>query len=99
MIVVTNRIYVNPDHVEAFETRFKDRAGAVDGMPGFVSFQFLRPKTEGAPYCVMTYWETEDAFRAWTESSAFRKGHARSGTLPEDTFTRPSEIEVCEVIA
>ena len=37
MITVANRIYVKPEYAEAFEAAFRDRAGLVDGMPGFVS--------------------------------------------------------------
>ena len=43
MITVANRIYVKPEYGEAFEARFRDRAGLVDGMPGFVSNMVLRP--------------------------------------------------------
>ena len=98
MITVANRIYVNPDHAEAFEERFKNRASLVDGMPGFVSYQLWRPQTDGAPYVVLTTWESQAAFEAWTQSDAFRHGHARSGTLPKDTFSRPSQMEMHEII-
>ncbi|MFW5748799.1 MAG: antibiotic biosynthesis monooxygenase family protein [Chloroflexota bacterium] len=98
MIVVANRIYVNPDHAAAFEEAFSKRAALVDGMPGFVAFQLLRPTGDDQPYTVMTFWETMDAFHAWTQSESFKQGHARSGSLPADTFTRPTELEISEVI-
>lgn len=98
MFVTCNRILVNPDHAEAFEKRFADRASLVDKMPGFVSFQLLRPQTAGDPYMVMTHWTSEAAFKAWTESAAFKEGHARSGTLPPQTFAGPSKMEMFEVI-
>jgi heme-degrading monooxygenase HmoA len=98
MIVVCNRIPVNPQHAAAFEDRFADRASLVDGMPGFVSFQLLRPQNDGDPYVVMTFWETEAAFRAWTESDEFKEGHARSGSLPPETFLGHPKIEMYEVI-
>jgi heme-degrading monooxygenase HmoA len=40
-----NRIPVHPDHREAFEERFSDRAALVDGMDGFVAF-LGHPKVE-----------------------------------------------------
>ena len=43
MITVANRIFVAPDYAEAFEERFRSRARLVDGMPGFISNQVLRP--------------------------------------------------------
>lgn len=56
MITVANRIYVKPEYAEAFETAFRERAGLVDGMPGFVSNQVLRPVNEGDPYVVLTMY-------------------------------------------
>lgn len=98
MIVTCNRIPVNPKYAAQFEARFGDRANLVDEMPGFVSFQLLRPKNDGEPYIVMTYWESMEHFTAWTESPAFREGHARSSTLPPETFTGHPTLEVYEVL-
>ena len=94
MFVVMNRISVNPDFADAFEDRFSQRAGAVDKMPGFIRNLVLRPSTPDDPYVVMTMWESKQAFEAWTQSDAFRKGHARSGTLPAEAFRGPSRLEM-----
>mgnify|MGYP003438986309 FL=1 len=40
----------------------------------------------------------EEAFRAWTESPAFKEGHARSGTLPKEAFLGPNRLEAFEVV-
>jgi heme-degrading monooxygenase HmoA len=98
MIIVCNRIPVNPEHAAAFEERFANRASLVDGMPGFISYQLLRPKSQGDPYIVMTFWESEAHFQAWTESPSFREGHARSGTLPPQTFAGHPRLEIFDVI-
>jgi heme-degrading monooxygenase HmoA len=98
MIVVSNRIPVNPEYAEAFETRFRERAGLVDGMPGFVKFQILRPTQEGNPYIVQTYWETQTHFTAWTESEEFKQGHGRSGSLPKEAFLGKPTLEIHEII-
>lgn len=98
MIVTCNRIPVNPEYADAFEARFEDRANLVDGMPGFISFQLLRPTQDGDPYVVMTFWESEDHFKAWTESAEFKEGHARSGRLPSEAFLGHPKIELHEVI-
>jgi heme-degrading monooxygenase HmoA len=45
MITVANRIYVVPEYQDEFEERFRNRARLVDGMPGFISNQVLRPMT------------------------------------------------------
>ena len=58
MITVANRIYVDQKYADAFEQRFRERAGLVDQMPGFISNQVLRPVNEGDPYRVFTIWNT-----------------------------------------
>ena len=98
MIVVANRIPVNPDYAEAFEDRFRERAGLVDGMPGFIKFQILRPTEEGDPYIVQTYWESHEHFTAWTESEEFKQGHGRSGSLPKEAFLDRPKLEIHEVM-
>ena len=98
MITVANRISVKPEYREAFEAAFRARAGLVDGMPGFISNQVLRPTKDGQPYVVLTFWESRAAFEAWTGSEAFRQGHARSGSLPPEAYEGPSVLEVYEVL-
>lgn len=98
MITVANRLYVAPEFAERFEARFRERAGLVDHMPGFVSNQVLRPVNPGDPYVVLTWWESREAFLDWTRSEEFREGHARSGTLPKEAFTGPNKLEVHEVL-
>ena len=98
MIAVANRIFVHPDYAEAFEARFRERAGLVDEMPGFVFNQVLRPSNPDDPYVVMTYWESHEQFKAWTESEAFRQGHAKSGSLPKEAFTGRNKLEIHQVI-
>lgn len=98
MITVANRIYVKPEYAEAFETAFRDRAGLVDGMPGFVSNQVLRPANDGDPYVVLTLWNSREDFLGWVRSDAFTKGHAQSGTLPKDAYPKPNVLEMHEVI-
>lgn len=98
MIIAANRIPVNPEHAEAFEEVFSQRAGLVDGMDGFISFQILRPTKPEDPYIVQTLWESREQFEAWTSSEEFKRGHAQSGTLPRETFLGHPTIEVHEVI-
>ena len=98
MIVVMNRIPVNPEFHEAFEERFADRSALVDGMDGFISFRLLRPRNPDAPYIVSTTWESHEHFVAWTESDEFKKGHARAGRLPREAFKGHPKLEMMEVI-
>jgi heme-degrading monooxygenase HmoA len=98
MITVANRIYVNPEYAERFEQRFRERAGLVDGMPGFVSNRVLRPVNEGDPYVVFTVWQSRQDFLNWVRSDEFVKGHAQSGTLPKEAFSRSNVLEMHEVV-
>ena len=70
MITVANRMYVSPKYREQFEQRFRQRAGLVDGMPGFLANHVLRPTKEGEPYVVLTFWDSREAFEAWTRALA-----------------------------
>ena len=98
MITAANRIYVNPVFTEAFEERFRDRAGLVDTMPGFSFNQVLRPTKVGDPYIVLTFWESLGDFQAWVGSDAFKEGHAKSGSLPRAAFDRKNDLEIHQVI-
>lgn len=98
MITVSNRIYVAPEHAAAFEEAFAYRARLVDGMPGFIANQVLRPVNDGDPYIVLTLWNSRADFEAWIHSDEFIKGHARSGTLPKETFVKPNVLELHEVV-
>lgn len=98
MITVANRLYVKPEYAEAFEKVFRERAGLVDGMPGFVSNQVLRPVNEDQPYVVLTTWASREDFMGWIRSEAFVKGHAQSGSLPKDAYSQANVLEMHEII-
>lgn len=98
MFVVMNRLPVNPDYAEQFEDRFINRAREVDKMSGFVRNQVLRPTNPDDPYVVLTIWQSQADFDAWVNSEEFKKGHAKSGTLPPETFLGHGKLETFEVI-
>lgn len=97
MFVTMNRIFVNDEYVNQFEERFRERAHEVDKMEGFIRNLVLRPKSADEPYVVMTFWRSENDFKNWVNSDAFRKGHAKSGTLPKEAFSTESHLETFEV--
>lgn len=98
MITVANRIPVHPDYAESFEQRFAERLGAVDKQEGFIAYRLLRPSKPEDPYVVLTFWETEQAFRAWTESDSFKQQHAANRKLGAEAFTGPVKLEVHEIV-
>ena len=74
-VVRINAITVPPERAEELERRFAARAGAVEGSPGFESFQLLRPTDGRDVYLVYTRWRSQADFEAWMGSSAFEHGH------------------------
>jgi heme oxygenase (mycobilin-producing) len=77
-IVKINVLQVPEGRGEVLEQRFAARAGEVEKVEGFESFELLRP-TEGTDrYLVVTRWRDEDAFKSWLTSDAFGRGHAQS---------------------
>jgi heme oxygenase (mycobilin-producing) len=84
-VVKINVLQVPEGRGEVLEQRFASRAGEVEKVDGFESFELLRP-TEGTDkYLVVTRWRDEEAFQAWLNSDAFQKGHARAGGAQEDS--------------
>jgi heme oxygenase (mycobilin-producing) len=77
-VVKINVLQVPEGRGEVLEQRFAARAGEVEKVDGFESFELLRP-TEGFDrYLVVTRWRDEEAFQGWLSSQAFQKGHAQS---------------------
>ncbi|MBS3942145.1 MAG: antibiotic biosynthesis monooxygenase [Actinobacteria bacterium] len=77
-VVKINVLQVPEGRGEVLEQRFASRAGEVEKVDGFESFELLRP-TEGFDrYLVVTRWRDEEAFQGWMKSQAFQQGHARS---------------------
>lgn len=75
--VAINYIKCSPEYRERFEYLFGTRAKAIDTMPGFVDMQVLKPNKEEDNYLIVSYWESEEAFKQWTTSPAFMEGHKR----------------------
>ncbi|MEM6940052.1 MAG: antibiotic biosynthesis monooxygenase [Pseudomonadota bacterium] len=82
MYIAMNRFTVTPENAEAFEALWLGRDSFLKDMEGFVEFHMLRgPEKDGAVlYASHTVWASEDAFRAWTRSEAFRAAHKDAGS-------------------
>ncbi|MCW2851705.1 MAG: mhuD [Nocardioides sp.] len=86
-VVKINAISVPPQAHEELEKRFANRAGTIDGTPGFLGFQLLRPVQGEERYFVVTQWEDEESFAAWRDGDA-RAAHAG----PQDGGERPKPV-------
>jgi heme oxygenase (mycobilin-producing) len=92
-VVKINVLEVPEGRGEVLEQRFAARAGEVEKVDGFESFDLLRP-TEGTDrYLVVTKWRDDDSFQAWMNSQAFQKGHAQSGGSDRSASGGPSHGE------
>jgi heme oxygenase (mycobilin-producing) len=101
MVVKINAIEVNEGRGPELEQRFANRAREVEGQPGFLGFELLRPTAGETRYYVYTRWETEEHFRAWVDSSAFTRGHAQARADSSGTVSHGSalmEFEVVELV-
>lgn len=95
-VVKINAITVAEGRGADLERRFAERAREVEGMPGFLGFQLLRPHAGERRYFVLTEWASEEAFRGWVGSDAFRRGHARSAG-PDGPVASHSDLLEFEV--
>jgi len=95
VIVVSNRLQVAKGREEDFEKRFEGRARLVENMPGFIRLEILRP-IKSDYYTVLTHWEDEASFRAWTDSAEFREAHNKRP--PAEIFAGPNVFEIHEII-
>ena len=77
MFVAINYISCQDSYRERFEDLFSTRAKAIDLMPGFIDMMVLKPSNEKEEYLIVSHWENEENFKAWTSSSAFIEGHKR----------------------
>ncbi len=94
MIIVQNRVPVAEGQEEAFIDRFRTRKALVDRQPGFIRNMVLRP-IKGDTFIVLTFWDSEENFRGWTKSAAFKEAHSR--VPPKEMFKGHAQLEIHEV--
>jgi heme oxygenase (mycobilin-producing) len=94
-IVKINAIEVPEGAGPELERRFAARHGAVEGTPGFLGFELLRPVKGESRYFVYTRWESEEAFQAWVDSGA-REAHAGERSQPVASRASLLEFEVVQ---
>lgn len=82
MYLAMNRFTVPTTNAEAFEALWLNRDSHLKEMEGFVEFHMLKgPEVDGKiVYASHTVWASEDAFRGWTTSDAFRNSHKGAKT-------------------
>ena len=94
-VVKINAIEVPADAGPELEKRFAGRLHAVDGQPGFLSFELLRPVAGESRYFVLTHWEDEESFQAWLNGPA-KEAHAGERARPVASGSALLEFEVVQ---
>lgn len=98
-VVKINAITVPEGSGPELEQRFAARKHAVDGSPGFLGFELLRPVQGDSRYFVVTRWETEEDFGAWRDSSGNAKAHAaENGEAPRKPVASGADLLEFEVV-
>lgn len=75
--VAINYITCSDEYRARFEELFSTRARAIDRMPGFLSFELLKPSEDDDTYLIVSHWEKQQDFENWTGSEEFVEGHRR----------------------
>ena len=94
-VVKINAIEIPEGAGPELERRFGSRHGAVEGQPGFLGFELLRPVAGETRYFVYTKWESEEAFQAWSNGPA-KEAHAGERSRPVASGSSLLEFEVVQ---
>ena len=94
-VVKINAIEVPAGAGPELEKRFAARRRAVEGAPGFLGFELLRPVAGESRYFVYTKWENDEAFQAWSAGPS-REAHAGHRAQPVATGASLLEFEVVQ---
>ena len=99
MYIAMNRFRIVPGREQEFIDIWKNRDTFLADVPGFKGFELLRGSTddEATLFASHSTWESEQAFRDWTTSEAFRKAHANAGQS-RDIYLGPPQFEGFEVV-
>ena len=92
-VVKINAISVPAEAGPELERRFSARAGVVEGSPGFLGFQLLRPTAGETRYFVVTHWEDEESYATWRDGDA-RAAHKGEQGKPVASGAELLEFEV-----
>jgi heme oxygenase (mycobilin-producing) len=94
-VVKINAIEVPEGAGPELEQRFAHRLHAVDGQPGFLSFELQRPVKGEDRYFVVTHWDSEESFQAWLQGPAM-EAHAGERARPVASGSSLLEFEVVQ---
>lgn len=77
-VVIINRITAgDKETLNEIVRRFKNRAGLVDKMDGFLGIELL-VNEEDLEVLVLTRWRDKDSLEKWLNSEEFKRAHSGS---------------------
>jgi len=81
MYVAMNRFQIVLGKEQEFIDIWRQRETFLDEVPGFTSFNMLQGETteKCTLFASHSVWESQQHFKDWTTSEAFRKAHAGAG--------------------
>lgn len=84
MFIVTNCVKVKKDEGFKLINRF-NKVGKVEEMKGFLGLEVLETQKlkDYDEVSIVTRWESEEDFKNWTKSDAFKESHRHKGGKPE----------------
>lgn len=77
MFVFISHLTVPEGDRDNLERHFRERSRLVDGFPGFLYLQLLKPQAGNATHTFLTAWESRDAFRRYMQSPEHAVSHGR----------------------
>ncbi|HEV3048708.1 MAG TPA: antibiotic biosynthesis monooxygenase [Longimicrobium sp.] len=95
MFVFISHLTVPEADQPELERHFRERSRLVDGFPGFLYLQLLRPQAGEATHTFLTAWESREAFRRYMGSHEHAVSHGREpGEIMARTTVRHEAFEV-----
>ena len=81
MYIAMNRFMIKHGEEAAFEEVWRSRDTHLGDVPGFREFHLLKGpvRDDHTLYSSHTVWDSEKAFRDWTQSEQFRLAHKDAG--------------------
>lgn len=87
MFVFISHLDVPDADRASLERHFRERSHLVDGFPGFLYLQVLRPQGGSAAFSFLSAWESREAFAEYMRSDARATSKARE---PHEIMARTS---------
>ena len=95
MFVFISHLTVPATDQSSLEKHFRERSRLVDGFPGFLYLQLLKPQAGTASHTFLTAWESREAFTAYMKSQEHAISHSREpAEIMARTTVRHEAFEV-----